>query len=422
MKKSFYLAILLLLLAACSKEDSPVITPPTINHNLSTTIPLSEALCSLDEMIQGLSMVTKSSQAPTYSTASIITIGQSTFPKTKTDRIELDFPDTLMYLVNFDNDKGFAVLAGDTRLGESVYCFAEKGSISANDFAKAFDYLSSDRPYTKTTESEESFYDIGEVFVPALMLSSMIVDIQNNKESIKTKSPTVFTNNAALLTTKWGQRSPFDTYCPPDAHGGTCPTGCVATACAQIMQYCQKPLNPVFDGVSCSWSTMGSVCNYLDPYGATATSLGKEQVARFLFHIGKPSLCNINYVTDHSGGYASGVVTTLNYYGYSNVQKYIGFGATNQSKVSSMLAAGLPAYLDGSDFHNGGGHAWVIDGEYNGHFHCNWGWYGQWDGYYVKHNWFNISNRQGVDSIDSGDDFSTNWSFDWNFRLVTYSI
>ncbi|MBO6169191.1 MAG: hypothetical protein J6O51_04385 [Bacteroidales bacterium] len=90
MKKSFYLAVLLLL-AACSKEDLPVITPPTINHNLSTTIPLSEALCSLDEMIQGLSMVTKSSQAPTYSTASIITIGQSTFPKTKTDRIGLVF-------------------------------------------------------------------------------------------------------------------------------------------------------------------------------------------------------------------------------------------------------------------------------------------------------------------------------------------
>ena len=42
-------------------------------------------------MIQGLSMVTKSSQAPTYSTASIITIGQSTFPKTKTDRIGLVF-------------------------------------------------------------------------------------------------------------------------------------------------------------------------------------------------------------------------------------------------------------------------------------------------------------------------------------------
>lgn len=84
----------------------------------------------------------------------------------------------------------------------------------------------------------------------------------------------------------------------------------------------------------------------------------------------------------------------------------------------------LDVSSDGSDYHNGGGHAWVIDGEWNGYFHCNWGWAGAADGFYAKHNYFPISSRayyeQNVDPGTIASSLSSK-DYDWNFRMITYS-
>jgi len=328
-----------------------------------------------------------------------------------------------MYLVNFDDTQGgFAVLAGDSRLGESVYCVTESGNIDVEDFAQAFDFLRSRTTKANDIDSD-SFIDIGPKFVPALLLSSMLADLKYGSVlETETKSSAI-TTSSVLLKTKWTQSSPFNTYTSDD-DGVRSPVGCVALACAQIMQYCQQPANPTFDGVSCSWDDMGTVysSDHIDDQHCTESA--KEQVARFLKHIGQRSLCNIRYAPDGSTGYAAGVVRTLEYYDYRDVKKRTGFGSTNQSKASAMLAQKKPVYLDGSDYHNGGGHAWVIDGEWNGYFHCNWGWGGAADGFYAKHNYFPISSRayyeQGTDPGTSISDASTT-NYDWNFRIVTYS-
>ena len=45
-----------------------------------------------------------------------------------------------------------------------------------------------------------------------------------------------------LITTKWGQRAPYNNHCPIDPETGErCVTGCVSTAVAQIMNYHQWP-------------------------------------------------------------------------------------------------------------------------------------------------------------------------------------
>lgn len=43
-------------------------------------------------------------------------------------------PSELLYLVNFDNNDGYAVLAADDRISSSVIAFVESGSISPADF------------------------------------------------------------------------------------------------------------------------------------------------------------------------------------------------------------------------------------------------------------------------------------------------
>ena len=420
MKKTLILSFFLLMFISCSKEQSL----PTMNYSEETyTIPLSTALESLNNVLNGLSSVPGTKSATPDSRFSIDVFGGSSITSTKAAGLNFSIPDTLMYLVNFDDAQGgFAVLAGDSRLGEPVYCVAENGSIGAEDFSQAFDFLHSNM--TKAGDiNDDSFTDIGQKFVPALILSSMLADLKYGPITETETKSTAITTNSVLLKTKWTQWSPFNTYTFDD-DGVRSPVGCVALACAQIMQYCRKPTNPTFDGVSCSWNEMGEVYSYQYIDALHCTESAKEQVARFLKHIGKRSLCNIRYDPEGSGGYAAGVVRTLEYYDYKDVKKRTGFGATNQSKASAMLANKRPVYLDGSDFHNGGGHAWVIDGEWNGYFHCNWGWSGKWDGFYAKHNYFPISSRayveNGIDPNTTDSDLGSG-NYDWNFRIVIYS-
>ena len=422
MKKTLFLFAFVSILS-CSEisTDDSMYLPPISKDGESTTIPLNEALASLDDMLSEIAASTKSCDAKCYSSSDVSVIGSTKLPMTKS--VPVDIPDTLMYFVNFEGNDGFAVMAGDRRLGAEVYCVTEDGSISLDDFIAAFNYLSTPSVESKVSGSEEYFQDLGQTFVPALMLSSMLADLKYGlpiDENHQTKTP-VATDASVLLKTKWHQDSPFNDLMPMV---GTekCPAGCVAIACAQIMQYCKKPASPSFNGIPCSWDTMGKVCRYDDLNGYSAE--GATQVAAFLKHIGHRSLCYIRYDIKGSGGYADGVVRTLKHYGYSNVKKVTGFGNTNQAKASKMLSRGLPVYLDGSDYHHGGGHAWVIDGEWNGYFHCNWGWHGIADGYFAKHNYFPLKSRRYVDTVDPDVNVSANDNtcFDWNFRMITYSL
>lgn len=420
MKKVVFLISLLLTLS-CTKEMNQNSNHPK-NLSISTTISPDEALSNLNSLLVKLNGETKAAEI--FNMSFLQPIGGENF-RVSTKSYAVDIPDTLMYVVNFAEQKGFAVLAGDTRLSDRVYCITENGNISADDFASAFEFLTTQETKAVAGEIDETFFDIGEKFVPSIMLSSMLADLQYGQiKDIETKATPVATYGTVLLKTRWTQWAPFNTYTPIGSDGRHCPTGCVATACAQIMQYCQKPSNPVFDGVPCSWIEMGTVCTNTDIGGNLASASAKDQVARFLIHIGQKPLCYIRYASDGSYGYADGVVRTLKNYGYSNVNKHLGFGASNQSKASEMLRDKKPVYLDGADYRNGGGHAWVIDGEWNGYFHCNWGWNGNWDGYYAKHNYFPISSREYFDSTDSGAANSSvaNSCYDWCFRLVTYNL
>ncbi len=423
MKKiSFLLPVLVLAIASCAKGEGSL--PINNTGEVSYTIPLSDALTSLNSVLDGLNASQVAKSTIPARIFSVETFGRQRLPSTKADNLDYELPDTLMYLVNFDlAEGGFAILSGDTRLGESVYCVTENGEIHVEDFAEAFEFLHS--PCTKSSDTDaDSFRDIGEGFVPALLLSSMLADLKYGPVIAEEKTKaTAITTNSVLLETKWTQWAPFNRY-TFDSSGNQCPAGCVAIACAQIMQYCQKPANPTFDGVACSWADMATVYSYQHIDADHCTNSAKEQVARFLKHIGKKSLCYIRYHTDGSPGYADGVVRTLKNYNYSSVTKRTGFGSANQSRASTMLGQNRPVYLDGSDFHNGGGHAWVIDGEWNGFFHCNWGWGGKWDGFYAKHNYFPINSRAYYEQyIDPGttDPSLSGKDYDWNFRMITYS-
>lgn len=412
--KTKYLILLAVAITTLSCNKTENHNYPNNIQPTNITISISDALNNLDNAITDLNITTKGGNCPTYQRKSVFCVGNNCFNKTKS--MDVNIPDTLLYAVNFDNNEGFAVLSANRHLSDDIYCITEKGCITLEHFQSAFDFLHTPNHTTRSSMNEDSFYDMGKTFVPALILSSMLADLKYGKivDNSSTKT-TIATTNKVLLRTKWGQGAPFNMYL------NGCVTGCVSTACAQVMEYCKVPPHPIFDGVSCSWQDMALVQNVDnlndDNYPESAT----RQVGHFFREIGKKENCNIKYGKESSSGSASGAVRTLKNFGYYGVKKHLGFKTKNQNRVSDMLSHGWPVYIDALDFHHGGGHAWVIDGEWNGYFHCNWGWDGAWDGYYAKHNYFPVDYREYIDSTDPDTSFSTNRDYDWDFSIITYS-
>lgn len=118
-----------------------------------------------------------------------------------------------------------------------------------------------------------------------------------------------------------------------------------------------------------------------------------------------------------SGAFAEGAQRTFQNYGYSDVDKHFGFGNKKQKIADKVIRGGRPVYLDGCG--KKCGHAWVLDGLRGNYYHINWGWQGQWDGYYSK-GVFRTSQRSDMDDVDVDKSENGYHHYYKGFRMVTY--
>lgn len=198
-----------------------------------------------------------------------------------------------------------------------------------------------------------------------------------------------------LVKSTWNQGAPYNTYCPTVA-GTPCPTGCLATAMAQVMNYHQWP--PVGTGnidyytethnihIQCN---IGSYtldwANMRNSYAGISSSASKTAVARLMQVVG--ASLGMDYDPQGSGAIARAATEALvNNFKYdSAVALYYRdwFSYDDwQDIVYSELENERPVIYCGSG--PGGGHAFVCDGySSDGYYHINWGWGGVSDGYFL---------------------------------------
>ena len=205
-----------------------------------------------------------------------------------------------------------------------------------------------------------------------------------------------------LLTTQWDQWYPYNALCP----GGT-PTGCVATAMAQIMNYWQYPIRGI--GYQ-DYSTPGyGVGHHQVAYNETFYQWDSmdvqhpEAISTLMYHAGTSCWTHYNI-----GGSGSSLVSALGglqtYFDYSDSAYYIRRRETTytdaewEQLIIGNLNDSIPVlYAGGSST----AHAWVIDGyDGNNMFHMNFGWSGSSDGYYLLNiiyaSWYNFSDDQDM--------------------------
>ncbi len=206
--------------------------------------------------------------------------------------------------------------------------------------------------------------------------SETIIEWNNIRNNVFTKSDKTVN---PLLTTNWSQDGGYNNYCP----AGT-PSGCVATAMAQIMKYHDYPetgvnwhqyTHPSY-GVQTSDFVTG---NY--NWASMGTS-GGDAVAWLIYHCGVS--VDMDYAPAGSGAQSSDAAIALaNYFKYDQGINFVSKdGYTNAAWITLLkdeLDASRPVYYSGSG--PAYGHAFVFDGyDASDNFHVNWGWGGYLNG------------------------------------------
>ncbi len=395
---------------------------------ISKTIPVEEALSSLDRLMGDLYGETKS-----YDRSYSVEV----FGGTPTKSSGFALPDTTLYIV--DLESGYAVLSAQRKIQTDVFCITDSGSITADDIRNAILQYEETGITTKSSEDEDDYFeDMGRNTVPSIIAASVMnqfyygaepeYDVSETKANTYSGIP----NTLAMLKTKWHQGSPFN-----DFRTDGSPAGCVAIATAQIIEF--NALNHGYthfiidSNKSFNWSELFTVCHSSNRYYSGTTS-AQQEASGFLYYVGLSKNCKISYHSDGSGGYADGAKRAFKNMGYKSVKKYLGFENADKNRAISQLTSGFPMYMDGSG--PGGGHAWVLDGIYvrkvygetgnylrtENLFHINWGWRGMDDGYYTQ-GVFDTSQRQDTRSgIDPGTVSSPSSKYTWNYRTITYSL
>jgi len=160
---------------------------------------------------------------------------------------------------------------------------------------------------------------------------------------------------------------------------GGCPSGCVATAFVQIMAYYKYPATGI-----------GSHCYTHPIYGQRCADFGNttynwnnptnEDYKKLSYHVG--IAMDMNYCGSSYGSAPS----------RSNYQKamsdyfryYLNNGSTESYFIINEINNQRPAY---AELPGDIGHSVVLDGyDTDGLFHINFGWGGQYNGYYVLNN------------------------------------
>ena len=282
------------------------------------------------------------------------------------------------YVFNETDGSGFVIVAGDD-VAKPILGYSENGSFDENNLPPAFaywlDFLNSQIDYAIQN------------------------DLPANPEWNKPQKANGTIIVEPLLKTAWAQRGPYNAFCPPNT-----PTGCTATAMAQIMKYYEHPKrgsgqseayiskmpnsNDSYDIPSVDYSqTEYDWENILNTYNGQESEQENNAVATLMYHCG--TSIKAMYSTDKgTGAYCSNVVIALGtYFDYDKSILYKQRTSYSDTEWDNLLReqlnAGQPILYGG--YNSESGHAFVCDGySDDGYFHFNWGTGGIGDGYFLS--------------------------------------
>lgn len=422
MKRFYAIFVVAMLLLSCTKGHDEVVV--TMQPKRSTTISAEQALKNLYGELKLIDGQTRADG----SQRTVKSIKSLTGAITRSGNA-LD--NDLLYIVEFDEGEGSAVLAADTRL-DPVIAVLDNSVLTAEDFAS------------------DNTDDI-DVYVASLI--SSYAEVASTRDGHipapghSVVDTVIHAQKFPLLKTKWHQGSPFNNKCVTYTQD-TIVAGCVAIAMGQFIYYHGSP--DVINGYTVNWSilsrkeyssepitlpggniigggTIGGDNNgglIINP-GVNRVDFSDIEAANFIYNIGV--VCNINYLGEDTSANASEMLSAFDTLGYS--VSHVNYNSTT---AKNLVLNDKPVVMTGAAYVEEQskyvGHAWLLDGwlertittttseeiegdigsgeggaeitvteDYCNVVHCNFGWEGKCDGYY-NCNVFDVSS--GAESVE----------------------
>lgn len=297
--------------------------------------------------------------------------------------------DTLMYLINYDNEEGYVLLSADQRT-ESLFAVSDEGNLNLNDTIDnpgLYIFLSNAVGlYNQQIEESEAHLNQALAKLDAPTVNQAMTRAGSNDIQVGGWVDEV--RVAPLLKTEWRQEYPFN-YNAPFINGKQAVAGCVSVATGQIMYYFRHPS-------SINWGL-------IDLYQPDPRSFDAEDYIAAWFRSMGDAL-STEWGVKGSSASSNEVPVYLSNMGYSapgTLREY------DFSVIKNALYAARPVYTRGyaiqkvtytknwigkkkAHYSYEDGHAWVIDGymfrwreireggsvnlEMEDLVHCNWGW------------------------------------------------
>lgn len=508
MKK--YLCFLLCLMAvvACQQDVDFVPVEDVAHEEVSTNpyaISIEKALTNLEDFMMALD----ETRAEGVRVVSDITPIKYVPTTRSGENIDCE---NILFVANFENNQGYAILSGDERIEQPILVVTDDGNLDAEVISYALDTIYDDRIYvegypttgpgffTMPETGDELFinpntvnlYDVTEddtlvgnydfssaiesgaivVAPPSELLTShlCVVYVLDQLQSVNNPTP----HNPSIIdgsqfegvagseptppmihseyeysnwhiveqvspmmvnTQYWRQREPFNDLCPKrynlcKRERGNAPSGCFPLAIAKLLTYLRYPSTFYCNNYRIMWDELQTY---------PSTTFNKTMAANLLRGIGKS--CSSLYFAEGTFTFPGNATTYLKRLGFTDVNRQ----DYDFNTVKSMLDNNSPVIIYAvPDKQLKKSHSWCLDGykirtrtkikttyagstpissttttETSRMVHCDFGWSGMSNGYYVS-NVFKINDPSaeldpGMPSNDDSFDNYTN-----HLKIITY--
>ncbi len=284
-----------------------------------------------------------------------------------------------VYVINLGENQGFILVSGDDGADVEILGYCDHGSFE----------------YDKAPVQLKDLLANYSAGVDSLRADSNRRPVTLSKSSSSATIPSILGEIVVgpLLTTTWNQWAPYNNLCPEG-----CPSGCVPTAIAQVMNYWKWPKQSY--GQYKTYDDKGKDIiadlpvhaydwdNMIDDYSGAYTSAQATAVAQLMSDIGKAFGTRYSPAKSPTTFYFDGMYENFHY----NTAIGRKFGKDGSYLIEDMkheLDAHRPVLYSGIPFDydpdENPGHAFVVDGyTTKNYFHFNYGWGGESNGWYYN--------------------------------------
>lgn len=219
MKRITLFTLLAVLLSGCSTEDihEEINKHEEQEYKISPDQAVSSALSYMGFMFPE----TRSARRSEYEITPFRRV------TTRSAQNDLEYPDTLYYVINFSDDNGFALMGADRRLPRML-AISDTGNMNLAD----------------------TVFNRGlAIFMESISTPYLPVDALPENFSLPVIGPPMLSDSVR----RWSQRAPYNDECPI-VNGLRTPTGCVPLAVGQVMTYFNHPAS--YGGTVFNWKKM----------------------------------------------------------------------------------------------------------------------------------------------------------------------